>query len=713
MSTRSHFDTHTLSFAATPLDEARLLLRNVLPSGHLGPELAFLPTTLAQLVGQTCGITVQRLRAFLTANNIPQQNLGGSLTQPVSRSGNNSATGTLAKYFVIHDTSSPTFSGDFPANINSADWSGNNLNSHLGSNAAAHLFINRVGDSATGHDYSQPWRATKIENNDEGFGTLTKGLFLHHELLQPRRLDSHGHDSISPEPGFTAGQYERLALLFVAASVRRGTWMIPAFHAVLDDFSDDAHDDPQKFSLTQWDAAVGRLLDALGHVVFPVVANAAAVVAAVPQGVSSLFNDLVHLYAGMDIEFPQLKAVTIAQWMLESGRGSSDLATQHLNFGGLKYRNEMSGWATSVFYEAHDGGEPYCKFDSLRNFIRGYWHFMDRDPYDGWRNHIATGADYIRFIGPIYDTAAYPNKVLALLNEAQLLLDAAAPTPGGVHALAVANFMAAPGPVPAAAGGIIVIDPGHGGTQKVGGSSPNNATARPSGTLEKTMTLDMALRVRTAVNNLAPNVNVLLTRDDDFNVGISARASVAAANNANLFLSIHFNDSESHAPRGVETWVRAVANGNINFAADEAFARNIQAAAFAALSAIDPQTKDRKVKRDDELHMSLGVLNDNSLGTPTNGCRACLIELEFIDVPAVDRLFNTAANANANKDAIAAALAQALVNSLPAGGPPPPGGQVGAAAFALVPPPPRPPRKAARKAASTKKSVGAKKHGET
>jgi N-acetylmuramoyl-L-alanine amidase len=40
----------------------------------------------------------------------------------------------------------------------------------------------------------------------------------------------------------------------------------------------------------------------------------------------------------------------------------------------------------------------------------------------------------------------------------------------------------------------IVIDPGHGGTTAVGGSSPNNARG-PGGTPEKTFTLDVGRRL--------------------------------------------------------------------------------------------------------------------------------------------------------------------------------------------------------------------------
>ena len=60
-----------------------------------------------------------------------------------------------------------------------------------------------------------------------------KGLFLHVELIQPRRAAGHGrrNDAQSPTPAFTTAQYDRLALLYVIASVRASRWLIPAYHA--------------------------------------------------------------------------------------------------------------------------------------------------------------------------------------------------------------------------------------------------------------------------------------------------------------------------------------------------------------------------------------------------------------------------------------------------------------------------------------------------
>jgi LysM repeat protein len=141
---------------------------------------------------------------------------------------------------------------------------------------------------------------------------------------------------------------------------------------------------------------------------------------------SELFNQLVKAYAKATIEFPQLKGITVAQWLLESGRGTSRLATEHLNFGGLKWRDEMTEFATPVTYQASDGADKYCKFDSLEKFIKGYWRFLDRSPYEGWRNNVSSAEAFIGFIGPIYaGDRNYVAKVLNAYAEAkQLLADA-------------------------------------------------------------------------------------------------------------------------------------------------------------------------------------------------------------------------------------------------------------------------------------------------
>src|ERR1700747_2320934 len=83
----------------------------------------------------------------------------------------------------------------------------------------AHVIVNRGGDLYVGHDLSVPWRSTKFERA-LNFGTSLKGLFLHVDFIQPRR-GAPGHrrnDIAAPTPGFTAVQYDRLALVYTLAS---------------------------------------------------------------------------------------------------------------------------------------------------------------------------------------------------------------------------------------------------------------------------------------------------------------------------------------------------------------------------------------------------------------------------------------------------------------------------------------------------------------
>lgn len=369
---------------------------------------------------------------------------------------------------------------------------------------------------------------------------------------------------------------------------------------------------------------------------------------------NDLIKRLATVYAGERIRHPKLRNVTLAQWFLESGRGTSVLATDHLNFGGLKWRPEMEGFATKIEFNAHDGVDFYCKFATLENFINGYWRFLERAPYSGWEEHATSGEDFIRFIGPIYTPSAdYADRVLALVPEAKALLDSVGEEPDG----------------PAAAGialGTIVIDPGHGGTTTVGGSSPNNAIS-VSGVKEKKLTLDFSTILREAILAQAQaageNVKVVLTRTTDVNVGIKARARVAFDNRAKLFLCIHFNGSSDPAPRGVETYFRDASNGNINLADDMDFAGKVQATLFASLKSIDSHAKDRGVKPDTESGPgSLGVLKDADLTAPgvNPKCRSAYVELEFITNNEVETLLISGPSSLANRRKVMADLAKML-----------------------------------------------------
>src|SRR5471032_2128368 len=97
----------------------------------------------------------------------------------------------------------------------------------------------------------------------------------------------------------------------------------------------------------------------------------------------------------------------------------------------------------------------------------------------------------------------------------------------------------------------VVIDPGHGGSAAVGGSSPNNASG-PNGLLEKDVTLDLARRVSTLLANKA---TVILTRTSDTNLALADRAKVARDSNADIFISIHLNGWTDPTVDGSEAWI--------------------------------------------------------------------------------------------------------------------------------------------------------------
>ncbi len=205
--------------------------------------------------------------------------------------------------------------------------------------------------------------------------------------------------------------------------------------------------------------------------------------------------------------------------------------------------------------------------------------------------------------------------------------------------------------------GIVVIDPGHGGTSEIGGSSKNNAVS-PSGVLEKNLTLRFAFLVREALEKAAQlgghDVKIFLTRDTDVNLGLSARAAIAKTKKADIFLCIHFNAFDGNV-RGTETLISPKAI-NSNHAADKALAQRVQKATLNAVKAHDANAKDRRVK-----DQKLGVLNQASLGAKARGC---LVEIEFIDVASVDNLLNIGVNSPKVREDICTAIAGALLDDL-------------------------------------------------
>lgn len=261
------FDEKTLQFIGTPIEQARCLLRPNKPRGILDKELQKLPKPLESLIGSKVKLKKDKLRKYLETNKFDQNDLGGNLDEALAKAKLPNGEEIQTLYFIIHDTSTPNYGkADFPADINEKTWRFNNLEIWL-KNPVAHIFVNRLGESIATTPFSETVR--------KGWGTKfsrdflkepAKGLQIHIELSQPRRSNPswfEGNDEIAPDVGFTDQQYERLALLYVCAGVRRGSWLIPAYHSAIDAGIKDAHDDPQNFELEKFAKKLKKLIDKL------------------------------------------------------------------------------------------------------------------------------------------------------------------------------------------------------------------------------------------------------------------------------------------------------------------------------------------------------------------------------------------------------------------------------------------------------------------
>jgi len=148
---------------------------------------------------------------------------------------------------------------------------------------------------------------------------------------------------------------------------------------------------------------------------------------------------------------------------------------------------------------------------------------------------VDLGQDFVAMVG----TGRTGGDNVAVAATASPLPAEMAPPPGAI-------------PPPGSNPKLIVIDPGHGGSDT--GSMHN-------GLVEKNLTLDIALRLRTLL--VARGWTVQMTRDTDRDVygpnasdvdELQARVDVANNAGARLFVSIHANASTSSVPNGTTSY---------------------------------------------------------------------------------------------------------------------------------------------------------------
>ena len=108
----------------------------------------------------------------------------------------------------------------------------------------------------------------------------------------------------------------------------------------------------------------------------------------------------------------------------------------------------------------------------------------------------------------------------------------------------------------------VVIDPGHGGHDHGCSGSKNN---------EKTVALNLSLKLGELIEKNYPDVKVVYTRKTDVFIELHERAAIANRNNADLFICIHCNANPSTSPYGTETYVMGLhkTEANLNVAKRE------------------------------------------------------------------------------------------------------------------------------------------------
>lgn len=101
----------------------------------------------------------------------------------------------------------------------------------------------------------------------------------------------------------------------------------------------------------------------------------------------------------------------------------------------------------------------------------------------------------------------------------------------------------------------VVIDAGHGGKDQ---------GAAGKKTLEKDITLAIALKVGRYIEEALPDVKVIYTRTKDEFIELHERAAIANRNNADLFISIHCNSAPASGVFGTEIYVMGLGKSREN-----------------------------------------------------------------------------------------------------------------------------------------------------
>lgn len=196
----------------------------------------------------------------------------------------------------------------------------------------------------------------------------------------------------------------------------------------------------------------------------------------------------------------------------------------------------------------------------------------------------------------------------------------------------------------------IVIDPGHGGKDP--------GAVGQKGLKEKDVTLDIAKRAAEKLR-IECGVDCILTREEDVFVSLGKRAKIANDAKASLFLSIHCNAGKRKSASGVEvyflspaktTWTRAVEareNSAVEYETKEergeleSILWDLAQTEFLKESNMLADKIANYISYSNK-GINRGVMQANFYVLSRTYMPACLVEIEFISNPDMEKKMKTA-----------------------------------------------------------------------
>ena len=236
-------------------------------------------------------------------------------------------------------------------------------------------------------------------------------------------------------------------------------------------------------------------------------------------------------------------------------------------------------------------------------------------------------------------------------------------------------------PVTSNAQFVVVVDPGHGGkaipgksdsSQEGDGASWNNAKSASGKYLEKDLTLSYAMAIKRAFETServrALQIRVVLTREADVHLSAMERAAIAVRESADVLLSVHFNAANGKA-EGTRVYYGAADHPNWEYMhftnsyadRDKRFCQMITDEVAGRLQPFGGKAEKRSVVEDArDRKDGLRILGYTRQDTHMRNAALGLLEVEFIDNPAVDSWLLS----DENKPKTEAAVADGVVEAV-------------------------------------------------